>query len=132
MSEASMWGRVRKALKGLDPVRIESRLEKGVPDVNYIEGWLELKWHRTQPKKQEVLFILKHWTMEQATWHTRRSFSGGKTFVLLKISQEWLLFTCSDAAQYLNKTSLNELRTKVVGRWVKVLKDQELRNLLTN
>lgn len=127
-----MWGRVRKALRGLDPVRIENRLEKGTPDVNYVEGWLELKWERKIPRNSDNLFIIDHWTTEQATWHIRRSHSGGKTFVLIKISQEWLLLLGADAASYLNKTSLNELRKKVIGKWIKKLNDQELRNLLTS
>lgn len=131
MSEASMWGRVRKALSGLDPVRIENRLEKGTPDVNLCGGeWIELKWQRRQPKNQNNLFVIEHYTQEQATWAARRSHVGGKVFVLLKISQEWLLFRGDEAAKYLNQTSLNELRTKAIGRWVKTLKNQELKNLL--
>jgi hypothetical protein len=128
-----MWGRVRRALKGLDPVRVENRVEAGTPDVNYVEGWLELKWRRKQPKNPDKLFKLDHeFTTEQRTWAIRRQHAGGRTFVLVKISQEWILLYGHIAAQYLEKTSLNELRTKAIKIWYKnKLIDQELRELLT-
>lgn len=132
MSEATMWGRVRKALKGLDPVRVENRVELGTPDVNYVEGWIELKNQKRKPRDADKIFILDHYTPEQSCWATRRAYAGGRVFLLLKVSNEWMLFMGHVAAEYLNKVSLNELRKVCIGRWVKKLNDQELRNLLLN
>ena len=127
-----MWGRVRKALKGLDPVRVENRVEYGTPDVNLVGGeWLELKWVRKAPKRGGILKI-DHYTQEQKTWCERREHAGGRVFVLLKVSQEWLLFSGHIAVKYLGKVSLEELRKVAIGKWVKTLNDNELRILLTS
>lgn len=125
-----MWKRVRKALKGLDPVRVENRVEAGTPDVWYTEGALELKWVRQPPKKGGVV-IIDHYTTQQQCWAIRRHHAGGKVFVLLKISDEWLLFKGESAPEFLGKVDLITLREKAIGKWKKQLIDQELRNLLT-
>lgn len=126
-----MWGRVRPVLRGWDPVRVENSAEKGTPDVNYVNGWIELKWERKQPRNPDRLFVIAHYSQEQRTWAIRRHRAGGNVFLLLKISQEWLLLKGEVAAEYLNYVSLNKLREVTIGRWVKHLNDQELRNLLS-
>lgn len=125
-----MWGRVRKALIGLDPVRIENRCELGTPDVNLSEGtWIELKWCRSAPKRGGVLKI-DHYTTEQHTWAIRRHHAGGRVFVLLKVSNEWLLFYGHTAPEFLGKVSLNELREKAIKVWLQKLNDAELKELI--
>lgn len=126
-----MWGRLRKTLREFDPVRIENRVELGTPDVNLSGGeWIELKWVRKKPKNPDRLFTIDHYTKEQETWAERRARAGGKVFLLLKISNEWLLFRGEVAARYLNKCSLNELRKVAIGQWVKSLNEPELKKLL--
>lgn len=129
MSEHSMWGRVRRALKGLDPVRVENRVELGTPDVNYIEGWVELKI-ATAPKRGGILKI-EHYTMEQRTWAIRRTHHGGRVFLLLKVGNEWLLFTGLCASEFLGKVDLNKLRQVAIKTWKIKLNDRELREILT-
>lgn len=126
-----MWGRVKKALWDWDPTRIENKLELGTPDINLAMGqWIELKWVRKMPKNPDRIFEISHYTEYQKTWALRRHHVGGKVFLLLKISSEWLLFYGHVAAENLNKVSLNELRRVAIGRWVKKLNNQELRKLL--
>lgn len=117
-------------MKGLDPVRIENKLELGVPDVNYVEGWIELKWVRRPPIRGGVL-TLDHFTPHQQTWLTRRTHSKGRAFLLLKVSNEWLLFTGLSAAENLGKLTIEELRKVALKTWPKKLDDSELRELLT-
>lgn len=129
-SEESMWGRVRRALSGLDPVRVENRCETGTPDVNYVEGWIELKIG--EAPKRKGIFKIDHYTSQQRTWAVRRAHSGGRVFLFLKVSNEWILLKGEVAAQYLNHTTLEELKKKAIKIWKIKLNDQELRELLTN
>lgn len=130
MSEQSMWNRVRTALRGLDPVRIENTCELGTPDVNYVEGFVELKQVKRYPKRGGVIRV-KHYTEDQKTWAIRRHHAGGRVFLFLKISNEWLLFKGHIAAEKLNKSTIEELREAACGRWLIKLNDPELRKLLT-
>lgn len=127
-----MWGRVRKALKNLDPVRVENKIEKGTPDVNISSGeWIELKWQRKAPKRGGILKLDHDMTQEQRIWAVRRHHAGGKVFLLLKISNEWLLFYGYVAAEYLGKVTLETLREKAIKTWKIRINDQELREILT-
>lgn len=135
MSESGMWGRVRRALKGFDPVRVENRLEKGTPDVNIAKGeWIELKWKRKKPKNSEAIFKLDHeYTTEQRIWAIRRIHAGGKVFVLVKIGSEWMILWGTVAAQYLERVSFNDIKSKAIKVWYKnKLNDAELREILMN
>ena len=71
MSESSMRQRLVAALKPLDAVPIENRLRAGTPDVNYIGGWMELKWLRSWPVRDGVI-SLPHYTNGQRLWLRRR------------------------------------------------------------
>lgn len=130
MSEATMWSRVRTALKGLDPVRVENKIEAGTPDVNYLKGWVELKSVPHAPVRGGVLTI-EHFTPQQRTWLTRRRWAGGNAYLLLKVSNEWLLFLGEVAAETIGKYTIKELREVAIGRWLIKLQDEELRGLLT-
>jgi hypothetical protein len=131
MSEESMWGRVRKAIKRLDPNRVENRVGAGTPDTNYVEGWVELKWVRKTPKKGGVV-VIEHWSAEQRIWHTKRRKAGGRSFVLLKIATTWMIFDGLVAVEILGKVNQVELEKGAIQVWRKKLNDQELRKILTN
>ncbi len=127
-----MWKRIHKAIKSYDPIRIENRCEKGTPDVNISTGaWIELKWQRKAPKRNIVLKLDHDMTLEQRIWAIRRHRAGGKSYVLLKIAQEWLLFEGYIAAELLGKVSLEELRGAAIKVWNKKLNDCELQAILT-
>lgn len=127
-----MWKTVRKELKDLDPVRVENRVEAGTPDVNLAGGeWIELKWKRTKPKGSGILRLDHEMTMEQRVWAIRRHHAGGKTFVLIKISNIWILLKGYIAAEFLGKVSLIELYEKAEKVWLQKLNGQELRDILT-
>ena len=135
-----MWTRCRKALTGLDPVRVENPAWPGTPDVNwggycrytqtYGEGWIELKWARHWPERAETPFRLPHFTPQQRSWLLRRAARGGRVHVLLKVSSDWLLFDGETAAKRLGETVREELKDLAIGHWPKGLQEMELRRCL--
>lgn len=130
MSERGLWSRVRKAIRDLDPVRVENRVEAGTPDVNFTLGWIELKYQRRAPKRGGILKLDHDLSYEQRVWAIRRHRAGGKTYVLLKIGPEYLLFKGYVAAEVFGKLTLNELREEAIGKWRQKLNDKELNELL--
>ncbi len=92
MSESGMRGNVIKVLKPVHGFAVENPTCPGTPDVNYIEGWIELKWLRAWPKRETTDVKLDHYTPQQRLWIKRRHENGGKVFLLLQCKREWLLF----------------------------------------
>lgn len=92
MSESSMRQKVCKALKSLDAVAVENPIRSGTPDVNFIGGWLELKWLRSWPKEEITIVSLPHYTQIQRRWAQRRFERGGYCGLLLQVGREWMLF----------------------------------------
>lgn len=130
MSEQTMRGRVVEALRPLDAVSIENGVGVGTPDVNYAEGWIELKWVRSWPKRPDTPVVLEHFTREQRRWIDRRSRAGGKVFVLLKVGRDWFLFRGMDAARQLGELPRAGLEALALRRWSGGLNDAELIEVL--
>jgi hypothetical protein len=91
MSEAVMRGRVVLALRELDAHAIENPIHPGTPDINYVEGWIELKWLRSWPKRADTVIPLEHFTKQQRIWLLRRARYNGNVYLLLQVNREWLL-----------------------------------------
>lgn len=109
-SEKQMWDRLRKVLIDLrlDPVRVENPALPGTPDVNYIEGWIELKYVEAWPKKAETPLRIPHYTSEQKTWLMRRWIKGGNAFMLLRVGDDWILLDAY-SAQMVGKATQEEI-----------------------
>ena len=132
MSESSMWKSLRPLMAGLDPVRIESPITEGVPDVNFTHGWIELKYAAKWPARGGPL-RLPHFTKEQRAWLIARSAAGGRVYLLLKVgASEWLLFDGFTAAKAVGSLKKEELYTKVLARWTRKPKKEELQAWLRN
>lgn len=125
-----MWGTVRKAIKELDPVRIENKIEKGTPDVNYLIGWIELKWQRRAPKRGGILRLDHDLTIEQRNWAIRRRHAGGRVFVLLKVGNIWIILKGEVAAEFLGYSNLETLMELAEKTWTQKLNSAELREIL--
>lgn len=131
--EQDMWNSIRPALKKLHPVRIESTLtDSGIPDVNYSEGWMELKYAERWPPRGGPLRI-EHFTQQQRTWLIERRQAGGRAFLLLKVgTKEWLLFDGLVAAALLGNAKKDRLYEVSVARWTRLPRTEEICKWLLN
>lgn len=98
----------------------------GTPDINYagvfrwlapkavrIEGWTELKQLSAWPKRADTIVKIGHFTEKQRSWLRRRWDAGGVTSLLLRVgptrSADWLLFDGEWAAEYIGKTTRDQM-----------------------
>lgn len=91
MSESDMRGKVLRILKPLHGIAVENPVLPGTPDVNYIDGWIELKWLRNWPKKPETPVAIKHYSQQQKLFIRKRHVLGGRVFLLIQCKKEWVL-----------------------------------------
>lgn len=103
MSESDLRRKIVSILKPLDAVSVENPAYPGTPDVNFIEGWVELKWLRSWPKREKTIVTIEHFTQQQRVWLLRRWKKGGNVYLLLQVRREWLLFTGETAAKIIGK-----------------------------
>jgi len=117
MSERAMRSRVVKWLKPWDAVAVENPAHPGTPDVNYADGWIELKKIASWPKRETTTVQLPHFTPQQRIWLSRRARAGGTVWVLLQVGQEWLLFDGVVAAKVLGDSTQAELVSASLHVW---------------
>lgn len=102
--------KVVKELRSLHAVAIENMTSSGVPDINYTDGWIELKHLSKFPKRPSTPVRIPHFTDVQRLWLTTREKRGGKTWLLLQCGREWFLFTGTVAAEYVGNVTRAELQ----------------------
>lgn len=96
MSENSMKGTLVKRASPLDAVSIESPMTGlGIPDVNYVHGWIECKAMKLWPKGCEInpVKFTHPLSKEQQVWLYRRERAGGIALVCVKVSTTWFFFS---------------------------------------
>lgn len=117
MSESTMRSNLVKALKPLDAVAIESRgTGIGIPDVNYVGGWIECKWMRSWPVgayKNPVRFP-HPLSIEQGIWLKRRVMAGGVALVCCQVAQEWFFFDGMTIRERFDKMNRLEMELESV------------------
>ncbi len=130
MSESDLRRKLTNKLKCLDAVSVENSVRAGTPDVNYIEGWIELKWIRAWPVRPETHVTIDHYTKIQRLWHKRRITRSGNCWLLLQCRLEYLLFSAEVAAQYLGTSTKQELINLTAKYWNKGMKWNEFADFL--
>ena len=130
MSEQKFRNRVIRELRPLDAVSVENPAFPGTPDVNYIEGWVELKWLRAWPADANTPVRLEHYTQQQRVWATRRRHRGGRCFLLLQVQDEYLLFDGRTAAEVLGHSTREALEEHAIQVWKGGMKWHELKQRL--
>jgi len=133
MSESGMRGNFVKFLKGLglDAVAVENPIFPGTPDVNYLHGWVELKWIRSWPKNPETPVRLKRYTNSQKLWIRRRTLAGGKAFLLVQCKREWFLFKHPETME-IDGTPRQNFYDKAYRIWRNGLNTEEVMEALCN
>jgi len=112
--ESRMWEVLRGPMTQLkmDPVRVENPALPGTPDVNFIEGWTELKAATRWPPKGGPLQLDHPPTPEQRTWLLRRWHCGGWASLTLCVGQknnkQWMVFRGCDVIDLWREPPLRE------------------------
>lgn len=102
---------VIRFLRDKDAISVENPVYPGTPDVNYNDGWIELKWLRRWPDNAERSNVLiPHFTPQQRVWLSRRWRKGGNAFLLLQVGLEWMLFDGDTAGKVVGKATYPELK----------------------
>jgi hypothetical protein len=121
-----MRSNIVKMLAPLNAIPVENPARPGTPDVNYVEGWIELKWLRSWPKRPETVILIDHYTTQQRLWAYKRRKAGGQSWFLLQCKREWILLDGAVAAFTVNRSTKAELISACVAYWGTGLNDREL------
>ena len=87
---------------GLDAISVENPAYPGTPDINYVGGWLELKWIEDWPKRATTPVVIPHFTPQQRVWAIRRSrVDPNGIWLILEVGRpkQWLLFRGRDVRE---------------------------------
>lgn len=122
--------RVIQWLKPLNAIPVENPAQPGTPDVNYVEGWIELKKLNAWPRDGEAVVRVEHFTPQQRNWLKLRRMRGGRAWLLLQVKDEWLLFDGRVAADNLGRVNRQDLERLAARHWRTGLRAEELRGML--
>ena len=116
--EKTLWKTIRDKLPNFFIQRIETQIERGIPDVHYcvagISGWIEGKYIKS-PKRDNTKIKLKL-TVEQIAWYKPYNHYGGRIYVLAKKDRDVYLFTGSMSEQLAVGVSKEEFEKLAVAK----------------
>lgn len=123
-AEAALWAILRRAKLPGHWVRVENRVERGTPDVNYVidgvEGWIELKSLGHLAADPRLPLRIRHYTKQQRFWAIRRARAGGHVALLIRVERgpkEYMLIPGEWGARNINKATPEEVRGASLGVW---------------
>lgn len=128
MSETgTMRPKVIAALRRLHAFAVENETAgPGTPDVNYIEGWIELKKLHRWPARQDTIVKIEHYSPQQRVFAVKRRRMGGNCWMLLQVANQWLLYDGAVAAVIFNKSTTKEMYEAAHKVWPAGLDKKEL------
>lgn len=129
MSETALRRAVINMLKPLHGVSVENPAYPGFPDVNYIEGLIELKVVDRWPPRDGIIQV-EHFTPQQRVFLRTRWRLGGRCAVLLRVKREWLLFDGDTGANMVGRANKCELLHSAAYHWIQKPSSQEFRTCL--
>ena len=97
---------------GRDATSVENPACPGTPDVQFIGGWIELKFREEWPKREDTTVRIEHFTPQQRVWLLRRWMAEvnlrtpePRCWLLLYVEEtrEHLLFDARTAARSVAK-----------------------------
>ena len=134
MTEQRQRQLVVKALKAQkrDPISVENRVYPGTPDVNYVEGWIELKVLEAWPVRASTIVSIDHYTQQQRVWLRRRWLVAKNAWLLLTIKRDWLLFDGLVAFRKVGRVTKSELFEVAFCSWIGQPSSSELVAALDN
>ncbi|MCK5600550.1 hypothetical protein KAR91_01705 [Candidatus Pacearchaeota archaeon] len=104
---------------GQDATSVENPACPGTPDVQFIGGWIELKFLETWPKRKETSVRIEHFSPQQRVWLLRRWMAevnlripDPHCWLLLYVAEtrEHLLFDGATAARDVAKDGANRAK----------------------
>ena len=120
MRESNVRQEVLKRIKVLDPQPVENPISPGCPDVEYVGGWIELKYLDKYPARMYISVIrVPHFTDIQRYWIKKRVRAGGTVFLMIRIVNDWFLLPGKKAAEHLGINWVRkDLIDNSVGHWL--------------
>lgn len=121
------------ALRPLHGIAVENGALPGTPDVNYVEGWIELKWLPKWPRVNPSRpILLTHFTPQQRLFLLSRTRANGKAWLMLKVGRdEWFLFQGAIAAEHVGRCTRAQLIQHAAKHWPSGLNEMELLQCLS-
>ena len=120
--------KVVQFLRMYDAHPVENIAGIGMPDVECILGWIELKYMHDWPKREDTVIRFNAYTPQQRSWHRRRRLRGGNVWLLLKVGRtEWLLFDALTAANLLGKLTRKQMEDIALMHWKTGMKAEDLK-----
>ncbi len=98
---------------GLAAYPVENMVCPGMPDVVYCGekwGWIECKKTKDWPKREATPVRLSHELMaSQKLWLRKHTKRNGIAYVLVQVSQDFILFDAKTAVRFLGSVPRTEL-----------------------
>ena len=121
--EKQIWQTIRSKLNDFFIQRIETSIERGIPDVHYcvqgVSGWLEGKYLKS-PKRENTKLKLKL-SIEQIAWHKSYSYLGGSVYLIVKKDKKIYLFDSDDGEALAKGVTREDWEKKALAKdWDKI------------
>ena len=121
--EKQIWQTIRSKLNDFFIQRIETSIERGIPDVHYcvqgVSGWLEGKYLKS-PKREKTKLKLKL-SIEQIAWHKSYSYLGGIVYLIVKKDKKIYLFDSDDGEALAKGVTREDWEKKALAKdWDKI------------